>query len=96
MKVAKVAPVHKDGDKNNLNNYRPISVLTQFNQIFEQLLSKRFLTFFEKFDIITKRQFGFLKKHCTEHAMLDLKEYTFLVAWPWGGTVCGQPTAAYP
>ena len=56
-------------------NYSPITVLTQFNQIFERLLSKRYLSFFQKFDIITKKQFGFLKKHCTEHAILDLKEY---------------------
>ena len=56
-------------------NYRPITVLTQFNQIFERLLSKRYLSFFQKFDIITKKQFVFLKKHCTEHAILDLKEY---------------------
>ena len=33
------------------------------------------MSFFEKFNIITKKQFGFLKKHCTEHAILDLKEY---------------------
>ena len=75
MKIAKVSPIHKDGDKNDLNNYRPISVLTQFNQLFERLLSKRYLDFFEKFNLITKKQFGFLKKHCTEHAILDLKEY---------------------
>ena len=43
MKTAKVAPIHKDGDKNDLNNYRPISVLTQFNQIFKRLLTKRYL-----------------------------------------------------
>ena len=75
MKIAKVTPIHKDGDKNDFNNYRPISVLTQFNQIFERLLSNRLLDFFEKFNIITNKQFGFLKRHCTEHAILDLKEY---------------------
>ena len=75
FKVAKVTPIHKKGDQNDVNNYRPISVLTQFNQIFERLLSKRLLDFFDKFNIITKKQFGFLKKHCTEHAILDLKEY---------------------
>ena len=75
MKIVKVAPIYKKGDKNNVNNYRPISVLSQFNQLFERLLSKRFMSFFEKFNIITKKQFGFLKKHCTEHAILDLKEY---------------------
>ena len=75
MKIGQVAPVYKKGEQNDNNNYRPITVLTQFNQIFEHLLSKRFLSFFEKFDIISKKQFGFLKKHCTEHAILDLKEY---------------------
>ena len=75
MKIGQVAPVHKKGDQDEKNNYRPITVLTQFNQIFERLLSKRFISFFEKYDIITKKQFGFLKKHCTEHAILDLKEY---------------------
>ena len=75
MKIGEVSPIHKKGDQNGENNYRPITVLTQFNQIFERLLSKRFLSFFEKFQIITKKQFGFLKKHCTEHAILDLKEY---------------------
>ena len=75
MKVAKVTPIHKKDDKNDLNNYRPISVLTQFNQIFERLLSKRLLSFVNKCNLITKKQFGFLKKHSTEHAILDLKEY---------------------
>ena len=58
-----------------MNNYRPISVLTQFNQLFERLLAKRLLGFFDKFDIFNKKQFGFLKNHSTEHAILDLKEY---------------------
>ena len=74
MKVGKVSPLHKKGAKDDKNNYRPITILTQFNQLFERLLSKRFLNFFEKFDILSKKQFGFLK-HCTEHAILDLKEY---------------------
>ena len=37
MKTAKVTPIHKEGDKNDFSNYRPISVLTQFNQLFERL-----------------------------------------------------------
>ena len=46
MKIAKVTPINKKGEKNKLNNYRPISVLSQFNQIFEHLLYKRFISFF--------------------------------------------------
>ena len=75
MKVGKVTPVYKKGEKNDENNYRPITILTQFNQIFERLLSKRLLNFFDKYNVITKKQFGFQKNHCTDHATLDLKEY---------------------
>ena len=75
MKIGEVAPIYKKGDQDGESNYRPITVLTQFNQIFERLLYKRYLSFFERFNIITKKQFGFLKKHCTEHAILDLKEF---------------------
>ena len=46
MKTGQVAPIHKKGDQEDKDNYRPITVLTQFNQIFERLLSKRFLNFF--------------------------------------------------
>ena len=75
LKIAKVTPIHKEGDKNDLNNYRPISVLSQFNQIFERLISKRLMSFIDKYNILSKKQFGFRKRHNTEHAILNLKEY---------------------
>ena len=75
LKVARVVPVHKGGDSNDINNYRPISVLTQFNRLFERVLATRLMSFFEKNKIITSKQFGFLKRHSTEHAILDLKEF---------------------
>ena len=74
LKVGKVSPLFKKGEKNDNDNYRPITVLTQVNQIFERLIAKRVQSFFDRFDLFTKKQFGFLKKHCTEHAILDLKE----------------------
>ena len=61
MKIARVVPIHKEDDINDISNYRPISVLTQFNQIFERILSKRLMNFFEANNIITSKQFGFLK-----------------------------------
>ena len=33
LKVAQVIPVHKKGDKSACTNYRPISLLSQFNKI---------------------------------------------------------------
>ena len=37
-KIAKIIPVYKNGDKNNVNNYRPISLLTSISKILEKLV----------------------------------------------------------
>ena len=37
LKIAKVFPVFKSGDKTNISNYKPISVLLFFSKVFEKL-----------------------------------------------------------
>jgi len=34
LKYSIITPLHKKGDKNNMTNYRPISLLTSFSKIF--------------------------------------------------------------
>ena len=38
LKIAKVAPIFKEGDRDNMTNYRPISVLCTVTRVFERLL----------------------------------------------------------
>ena len=38
LKTAKVVPVHKTGNKNELTNYRPISILFIFLKILEKIV----------------------------------------------------------
>ena len=45
MKITKVIPIFKSGDKSQFNNYRPISVLSQFSKIFEKLFYERLKTY---------------------------------------------------
>ena len=40
MKIAKVLPFFKDGDKHLLTNYRPVSLLSQFSKILKKYLCK--------------------------------------------------------
>ena len=35
FKIARDVALHKDGPKNIVDNYRPISILTQLNKVFE-------------------------------------------------------------
>ena len=78
LKIARVTPIFKGGNnkKNETTSYRPISILTQINRIFEKLLRDRLYEFLGK--RIYKKQFGFQPKHSTEQPVLDLKRNIFL------------------
>ena len=71
-KIAKVAPIYKTGSKEEVNNYRPISILTCFSKIIEKIMYNRLMTFFIKHKILYPYQFSFQSKISTSHAMLDL------------------------
>ena len=57
--LAKVIPIHKKGNKNDPNNYRPISISTCFSEILERLNYNRFFEFLKQLNTIYKAQYGF-------------------------------------
>ena len=77
LKIAKVSAIHKRGSTEEVNNYRPISVLSTFNKIFETILCRRLTKLWDKYKIYTPSQFGFRSEHSTTLAMNQLYK-TFL------------------
>ncbi|CAH2096799.1 unnamed protein product [Euphydryas editha] len=67
-----ITPVYKSGNKDEITNYRPISVLTSISKIMEKILNKRLLNYLNKFNIISRSQYGFRKGISTEDAIGDL------------------------
>ena len=59
--MSKVIPIDKGGDITDSTNFRPISTLSAFRQIFEKLVYKQLIRFIEKYDILCQYQFGFRK-----------------------------------
>jgi hypothetical protein len=72
MKIAKVVPIFKNGDPLLLDNYRPISLLSNFSKIIEKVMCNRLTMYLESNNLISKHQFGFRKKHSTVHPILHL------------------------
>jgi hypothetical protein len=72
FKIAKVKPLHKKGDKRDMENYRPISLLCTFSKILEKLMYNRLLFFLTKNTILTEAQHGFRKSRSTETAIQSL------------------------
>ena len=72
LKHAKVIPVYKTGDETDPCNYRPISLLSVFNRLFEKLMYKRLRSYCEKNGIFFSSQYGFRDNCSTQHAILDI------------------------
>ena len=45
FKIAKVIPIFKSGDKSQMDNYRPISLLSSFSKIMEKIIAARLIKF---------------------------------------------------
>lgn len=78
LNLARVASIYKKGDRSNLANYRPISLLQTFYKIIASLIKERIAA---TIDVnITKTQYGFRRKKSTAQAiylarrLLDISE----------------------
>ena len=72
LKKNRIHTIFKFGDRNNISNYRPISILPVLHKIFGKFIFTLPSSFVEKFNIISENQFGFRKRRSTEHATLNL------------------------
>lgn len=72
LKLARITPIFKKGDKLKATNFRPISSLPYIGKIFERCMINRLLGFFDKFSILSHVQFGFRRKKSTQDAIIDL------------------------
>lgn len=75
LKTAKVIPIHKGGSKSDCNNYRPISLLSSFNKIFETKICNDISKFVDKNNILFINQFGFRKYHNTIDALIKVHDH---------------------
>jgi len=73
-KSVKVIPLYKKGDKHDMDNYRPISIIFVFTKLLERVMYNRLISFFHKNNIFTEAQYGFRKGKCIETATQALIE----------------------
>ena len=69
MKLAKITPLYKKGDRN-----LPISLISSLSKVFEKLLLKR-MSFCTKHKVLTSAQFGFRPKMSCVQAIVKVMEY---------------------
>ena len=71
FEVGRVAPIFKSGNKEDLNNYTPMSVLPTVAQIFEKLPYDQLYKYFTDNEILGKTQWGFRSLHSMALALTN-------------------------
>ena len=74
-KKAKVTPIFKSGDKSNVSNYRPISVLPIISKIIERTVHNQLYAYLCSRNILSDSQSGFRPNHSTTTTLLEVQDY---------------------
>ena len=77
LKIARVTPVYKSGDRSKLGNYRPLSVPPYFSEILERIMYNRIYKYLLENKILYPKQFYFQFGHSTDHAIIQFVDQIF-------------------
>jgi len=72
LKFTEIKPLYKKGERMDISNYRPISLLPSFSKILEKIIFGRLIHYFDYNKILAKEQFGFRSNTSTELATYHL------------------------
>ena len=70
LKKSRTVPIFKAGDPNSCDNYRPISLLSNFSKILEKIVSVQLVNHLDRNDILYDHQYGFQRNKSTEHNLI--------------------------
>jgi len=74
MEISKREALYKKGDRYDIQNYRPISIIFVFAKLLERLMFNRLIPFLYENKILTEAQNGFRKGKCLETAAQSFVE----------------------
>ncbi|CAB3254900.1 unnamed protein product [Arctia plantaginis] len=75
FKKALIHPIHKAGDADQVNNYRPISVLPCLSKVLEKIMNNRLKKYLEDNNILSNNQYAFRNNRSTNDAVFELTNH---------------------
>lgn len=76
-KIARVIPLPKKSDAQNLDDLRPISILPTLSKVFEKVLNYQIKQHLDKYNILPNSQSGFRSGFSCATALLDVTDNIF-------------------
>ena len=77
LKIARITPVFKKGDRQACGNYRPIASLPFLSKVYERAMANRLLEYLNKYSILHSVQFGFMRGKSTSAAIDYLTDFFY-------------------
>ena len=74
-RMAKVVPIYMSKNKEEFNNYRPVSLLPCISKILEKIIHKRLYSVLLLQNIFYNSQYGFRTKHSKINAVTELSNH---------------------
>ena len=71
-KKANVSPIFKKGNRSEVKNYQPISLLSNVSKVFERLVYNQLYTYIVEGNLLTSKNSGFKKKNSTITQLISL------------------------
>ena len=76
-KEANVIPIHKNGSKAIMGNYRPVALTSIICKVFERILCAIIMAYLMLHNLITEQQHGFVRgRSCQTNILLCLERWT--------------------
>lgn len=88
LKEAALIPVFKKGASENIDNYRPIALLSVISKIIEKVVANKIFEFLNQNSILSSCQYGFRPGLSTEASITDLSQFVY-DKMDAGERVCG-------
>ena len=74
-KCARVTPLFKGGISNEMNCYRPISILPLLSKVLERHVFDEFYSFLATFNLLSQQQSGFRKNRSCQSLLIKITDY---------------------
>ena len=78
MHIAKVSAIFKSGDKEDINNYTPISVIPTLARVFERLIYNQIYDYLTVNNLLNPKQYGFRSLYSTALALSESTNHWLL------------------
>lgn len=72
-KESRICPIYKKGSRNEISNYRPISIICNFCKIFEIIIHSHL--YFHARNLISPHQHGFMSGRSTTSNLVEITQY---------------------